>query len=507
MAKIDDLLSEVGDGKLRGQLTGAVADLRRRKKFGLVYEEHIPETVLLPAAGIRVGSIVMLRRKPHDKMRYLVKAVKDGYAIISDGAGATQTLSLADLLIVKPFGEPVYPVLKQTCSLTRAEGKPYHTVINGENFHALQLLLFAFEGQVDCIYIDPPYNTGARDWKYNNDYVDDQDSWRHSKWLSYMEKRLKLAKKLLKSDGVLIVTIDEKEVHHLGVLIEELFPEAVRQMVTIVINPLGQARKQELARVDEYAFFVFLGNAQPCPVTDDLLTDSGTDEDSKVRWEWLLRGGTNSRREDRPNLFFPIFVNPETRSVISVGNPLPLEEDRSRTKVPEGVVAVWPLRGDGAEGNWRCSPKYLKVLLAAGHAKVGTYDAKNDHWSFLYLGKAQLARIESGEITVLGRDKGGAVILEQLSDSRTTRTAKTVWYRLAHRAGEHGSALLKRFLPGCEFPFPKSLYAVEDALRIAVADNPDALILNFFAGSRDHPPRNGAPQLRRRRAAKVRACD
>ena len=311
MAKIDDLLSEIGDGKLRGHLTDAVADLRRRKKFGLVYEEHIPETVLLSAAGIHIGSVVMLRRNPHDKTRYLVKAVKDGCAMISDRIDATQTLPLADLLVVKPFGEPVYPVLKQTCSLTRTEDKPYHTVINGENFHALQLLLFALEGQVDCFYVDPPYNTGARDWKYNNDYVDDQDSWRHSKWLSFMEKRLKLAKKLLKPDGVLIVTIDEKEVHHLGVLIRELFPEAVCQMVTIVINPLGQARKQELARVDEYAFFVFLGHAQPSPVTDDLLTDSGVDENSKVRWERLLRGGTNSRRADRPNLFFPIFVNLE----------------------------------------------------------------------------------------------------------------------------------------------------------------------------------------------------
>src|SRR4029077_7195650 len=123
--------------------------------------------------------------------------------------------------------------------LDRAPGKPYHTLINADNFHALQLLLYCYEGKVDVIYIDPPYNTGARDWKYSNDYVDKTDTFRHSKWLSMMKKRLLLAKRLLKPDGVLIVTIDEHEVQHLGVLLEQHFAEYSRQMVTIVINEKG----------------------------------------------------------------------------------------------------------------------------------------------------------------------------------------------------------------------------------------------------------------------------
>ena len=91
----------------------------------------------------------------------------------------------------------------------------WHTLIEADNYHALQLLEYLYAGKVDCIYIDPPYNTGARDWKYNNDYVDGADTYRHSKWLSMMEKRLKLAKRLLNpADSVLIVTIDEKEYLH-----------------------------------------------------------------------------------------------------------------------------------------------------------------------------------------------------------------------------------------------------------------------------------------------------
>src|SRR5260370_36493150 len=86
--------------------------------------------------------------------------------------------------------------------------KPFHAVINAENYHALEALLYPYEGRVDAIYIDPPYNTGARDWKYNNDYVDDNDPYRHSKWLSFMEKRLQLAKRLLNPEcSVIVVTI------------------------------------------------------------------------------------------------------------------------------------------------------------------------------------------------------------------------------------------------------------------------------------------------------------
>ena len=94
-------------------------------------------------------------------------------------------------------------------SVRRGAARDPHLVIRSENYHALQLLQYTHAGAVDVIYIDPPYNTGAQDWQYNNDYVDKNDRWRHSKWLSFMEKRLRLAKPLLKDDGVLIITVDD----------------------------------------------------------------------------------------------------------------------------------------------------------------------------------------------------------------------------------------------------------------------------------------------------------
>ena len=126
----------------------------------------------------------------------------------------------------------------------------------------LKTLTFTHRGKVDAIYIDPPYNTGAKDWKYNNDYVEGDDLYRHSKWLAMMERRLLLAKELLNpADSVLIVTIDEKEYLRLGLLLEQIFTDARIQMVSITINPKGTSRPRQFSRVDEFMFFVLFGSA------------------------------------------------------------------------------------------------------------------------------------------------------------------------------------------------------------------------------------------------------
>ena len=144
--------------------------------------------------------------------------------------------------MVAEFDDKIYPGLVETGRVERGGDKPFHTVINAENFHALEMLTYTHRGKVDAIYIDPPYNTGARDWKYNNDYVEGDDDYRHSKWLAFMERRLLVARELLNpDDSVLVVTIDEKENLRLGMLLEQTFPEARIQMVSSVISPKGSA--------------------------------------------------------------------------------------------------------------------------------------------------------------------------------------------------------------------------------------------------------------------------
>ncbi|MCC6617721.1 MAG: site-specific DNA-methyltransferase, partial [Chloroflexi bacterium] len=281
---------------------------------------------------------------------------------------------------------------------------------------------------------------------------------------------------------VLIVTIDEKEYLRLGLLLDQLFPGAARQMVTIVTNPNGVARGRELRRVEEYAFFLFFGIAGPALVADDLLNAGGNSAGGDVRWERLMRGGSNSRRQDRPNLFFPLFVDPDSMRIADVGDALPVGTSPAVVPDRDNLVTVWPVRASGEEANWRTSPDYLRTLIGAGYARVSSYDAKKRRYSISYLGRAQIRRVEDGEIQVIGKREDGSVLLE-LAGDLTRRTPKTVWNRPAHKAGEYGSAIVKRFTGDRSFPFPKSLYAVEDTLRVAIGHRPEAVILDFFAGS------------------------
>lgn len=242
MGTLEDLIATVSDTELRDRLDDEFRELKRQKRFGLVFEEHLPEVFATPSLPIQVGATVRDRAE-RDGDLYRVIAVEGEKARVErlgDGAEPREKPA-AGLQVVKRSDEPVYPTLHPLGSIGRSDERPWHAVVNGENFHALQLLLYLYEGRVDCIYLDPPYNTGARDWKYNNRFVDERDSWRHSKWLAFMEKRLVLAKRLLKPDGVLICTVDEHEVHHLGMLLEQVFPEYDQTMVTAVINPKGTA--------------------------------------------------------------------------------------------------------------------------------------------------------------------------------------------------------------------------------------------------------------------------
>ncbi len=250
--ELDVLLDKVGDASLRAQLRGEIDKVRAKRTFGLVFESHLPERVRLPEHPVRRGTKVVRRADKHgDTMK--VTAVRRNQATVELPEGGSETIPLDDLVVVAEFGEPVYPGLTRLGSIDRGGDKPAHLVINAENHHALEMLQFTHAGKVDCIYIDPPYNTGAKDWKYDNNYVDNEDAYRHSKWLAFMERRLLLAKQLLNPDNsVLIVTIDEKEYLRLGLLLQQTFPSSDVQMVSAIINPAGSARTGRLTRVDEY---------------------------------------------------------------------------------------------------------------------------------------------------------------------------------------------------------------------------------------------------------------
>lgn len=366
--------------------------------------------------------------------------------------------------------------------ICKDENLPWNFIIEGDNLQALYLLEKTHRGKVDCIYIDPPYNTGAKDWKYNNNYVDGNDVYRHSKWLSMMNVRLQIAKQLLNpNNSVLICTIDEKEYTKLGCLLEELFPTANIQMITSIINRHGSNRLNLLTRCEEYIYFVFLGAARVHSIGKSMIKEENEkDADNEVVWKSLCRTAANSGlRSDRPNLFYPIIFETKTGKFLRLGESLPLDMPRQNFVLNEGETGVWPLAKDGTELRWALQQNTLLNRIENGFVKFGKWDGKK--CSCAYLTSGLVEKCETGEIEIVGYDEGGAAIL--VNKFKKNVSPFTVWNLTAHDAGTYGTTLINNILCSRRFSFPKSLYVVKDAIALATIDNTNAVILDFFAGS------------------------
>lgn len=500
MSRLTELLRAAKqiDPRLGEDLEAEIRPLQKRLPFGLNFERHAPEAVELAGHKVRKGSKVRVlpprgSTERGDQRLWRVDAITGDTARVSLLGGSsdeTETFALDDLILVAEFRDRIYPGLRPDGTVERGGDKPFHTVINGENFHVLEQLTFTHEGSIDAIYIDPPYNSGARDWKYNNDYVEDDDLYRHSKWLAFMERRLKLAKRLLNpKESVLILAIDENEVHRVHLLLEQLFPGSKVQMVTVLINPAGASIIDQFSRVDEHLFFVHIGSARPertltdtTPGTSTFVTEDG--ESKPFQWEPFQRSGGNSRRQDTKAKFFPVWIHEETGTIVGCGDHLPEGIDRSDAPPPPpGCVAQWPIKRDGTEACWQLSAPTFRQYLEAGRIRIGTRKKTTGRWGIGFVGKGVMAAIASGELEVHGRDETGAMIIKNAEGRVRGQVGKTMWTNGAYSATEHGSTLLRNFLPRRKFPFPKSLYAVEDALRYYVGHKPDAVVLDFFSGS------------------------
>jgi adenine-specific DNA-methyltransferase len=482
VALIDALLERISDRALRDVLRQQIDGLLEKKSFGLVYQPHKPETVHLPSFKVKRGCKVAVRGEG-DTDLYTVTEVSGGKATIASHADEPEywDVAIEDLVVVREFGDPIYPGLRSVDKVERGGDKPTHVVINAENFHALELLLYTHENKIDAIYIDPPYNTGNHDWKYNNDYVDGVDRYRHSKWLAFMEKRLLLAKRLLNPDrSVLICTIDDNEVTRLGMLIEQVFPESPLQLVTTVINPRGQYRDGGFSRCEEYLFIVTLGTARVAGEPDEDFS-----EGTNVPWRTFRRSDLGSKRgtaKGGTNQFYPIYVDDTTGRIHSLGAPLRHGIPRTRTPRVSGCTAVFPIRDDGTEMNWGLTPDSASELLSQGYVRVGRHaPSKPQPYEISYLTSGRVNDIKTGRASVVGYEDTGAVIATYVTAK--LRMPLSTWSRPSHNAEKGGTELLKALIGEKAFPYPKSLYAVEDTLRFFIGDVPNAVVLDFFGGS------------------------
>lgn len=501
MSRLTDLIAKAKakDPQFGADLAREFKALLSRRAFGLNFERHQPEAVELPYRSVRKGDKVRVLQergstKKGDQRLWAVRKIEKAKGLriarlelLGSAESETHYVAVAvdDLVVVAEFRDYIYPGMVSTGKVECGGDKPYHLVINGENYHVLKALTYTHRGKVDAIYIDPPYNSGARDWKYNNDYVESEDLYRHSKWLAMMERRLKIARDLLNpAKSVLIVTIDEKEVHRLALLLEQVFPGADMQMVTSIISAKGAVRPGKFSRVEEHIFIVSHGPARITPWFRNMLNPvkgDGSDE-SRIEWLGLRRREPSSKRGARPNQYYPIFVNAKNGLLHSIGDPLEDSEDPQSVALPAGTVALWPLKPDGTEMLWGLTPEVLRRNWAKGFARVNRWNANLRRGTVQYLPSGTISLIQDGTITITGRSKDGSVIGTMASDEETP-PPKRVWHLSSHNAETGGTKTLSCLIPGRRFPYPKSLYAVEDTLRFFVKDKSDAIILDFFSGS------------------------
>lgn len=238
------------------------------------------------------------------------------------------------------------PVLEEVTNkeITKDKNLPFNLIIEGDNYHALSVLNYTHTGKVDLIYIDPPFNTGAKNWKYNNRYVDEKDEYRHSKWLSMMHHRLTIAKRLLKEDGSLICAIDKNEHSHLDILLEEIFNNFERHTITIVHNPKGVQGKN-FSYTHEYAIFVI-------PKNKKTIINRQLDKQD-IYVSNLRNWGGESLRTDAKNCFYPIIV--KGNKITSFGQVAQndFHPKHSNVSLGNGEIAVYPIDSKGIERKWR----------------------------------------------------------------------------------------------------------------------------------------------------------
>ncbi len=329
------------------------------------------------------------------------------------------------------------PVLTEDKDLFIDNGGQMNFLIEGDNLASLKLIEKTHKGKIDLIYIDPPYNTGAANWIYDNNYVDRNDLFKHSKWLSMMQQRLIIAKKLLTDKGVLICAIDENESATLRLLLDEIFGENYEyDCVTIVHNPRGIQGKN-FSYTNEFAYFVI-------PKGDRVIGERHL-SDNEVYWSPLRNWGSESLRTDAKNCFYPILVKDD--KIIGFGDVSPDDYHPKKNEIlDDGSIAIYPIDTKGIERKWRYARQSVEGIsdyLAVKKAK-GVYD------------------IELG---------------------KTFGTYKTVWLNPKYDANGYGKQLLNSLLPNCPFDFPKSLWNVYDCIYSVVAKRQGATILDFFAGS------------------------
>lgn len=447
---LDQLVSRIDDETLRARLSQEVDLLRGSRRFGLVFDRHLPESVRLPDHPIRKGIRVALRDESASET-WVVDRFTDRTREVAVLSGDGGERHVSDLVVVREFGEPIYPGLRSVERIARGSANaPWHVVINGENFHALQALRSTHRGKIDLIYIDPPYNTGNGSWIYNDRYVDQNDRAKSSKWLSFMERRLLIARDLLKPTGVIIASIGDDEHHRLRMLLDQVFGDQ-----NFIVNVAWQGGVSALSRHHGGGLDYMLVYGRDASKVGQFLDPKPlAPEMLRVAREAVDAG--KSAKEAQQLL--RAFIRTE-------GKDLPPGVRRFNRVDDEGEVF---LEGDLANSLYRPNLRFVLTDPETGRE----YQPPNNGWS---VGREMMAELVAKKRIIFDGDRiptRKRLLREQmlsLPSPSFYRDRRTGTNRLAAQLGD------KRF------PFPKDHEVLMRWFRMAAPQ--DAVILDYFGGS------------------------
>lgn len=374
------------------------------------------------------------------------------------------------------------PVLTEEKDLFIDNGGQMNFLIEGDNLASLKLLEKTHKGKIDLIYIDPPYNTGNKDFIYDDAFVDKSDSFIHSKWLSFMSARLKFARKLLSPHGALIISIGYQEVHNLNLLCQDIFFD--RQNVVVTVQTSGGKPNGGFNYTQEYLMFVV-----PTDFSPNAMSFTGGIE--RFPFEGLTLSTFD--KTTRPNQTYPIFIEKNTMRIVGVGKSLAERiADGSYVgeakdfvfdfnEAPEGTIALWPISSKGAACVWRLISTRLLHDWKLGYIKVSKNKSKAcpNEYSLQYLPDGVIRKIESGDLEVIGRENDLPTL--KLGKNETVGSdIPTIWTEKDFFTTK-GSSYVRNIFGDKRFPYPKPLEFIVELLRASTSDN--SLIVDFFAGS------------------------
>lgn len=350
---------------------------------------------------------------------------------------------------------PILTEVPERAIISEDKDAPNHILIEGDNLEVLTTLAYTHAGKIDVIYIDPPYNTGAKNWKYNNDYVDNQDEYRHSKWLSFMNKRLRIAKSLLSNEGIIIVTIDDYEIENLTLLMNQIYGEQNR-LGTFIIknNPSGRSTLTGVSVSHEYALFysrkqdVKLGRLP----RDEKQLARYKEKDKDGYYEWVNFRKHGGYKEDAPSMYYPIYIkrNGSSFRIPKLKWDAPSKEYIVQETPSKDEFISYPNDEEGRPRRWK--------------------------WSL------QRVKSDTSDVSIR-KDRSGnysVYIKSRMKDEGMLPL--TVWDDKKYSSTEYGTNLLSTIVGKKQFDYPKSLFAVIDCLKVGKAHK-KSVILDFFAGS------------------------